>query len=67
MILYGGINMHTIDKYSDMLSIKEVCEYLCISRYTAYKLLQNKKIKYVKIGNKFLVTKNSLAKFLGVE
>lgn len=59
--------MKTIDDYSDMLSIKDICEYLRISRYTAYKLLQNKKIKYVKIGNKFLVTKNSLTKFLGVE
>lgn len=59
--------MKNLSDYADILSIKDVCEYLHISRYTAYKLLRNKKIRFTKVGNKFLVSKSSLSKFLGVE
>ncbi|MBD5091853.1 MAG: helix-turn-helix domain-containing protein [Clostridiales bacterium] len=58
--------MKNLNDYKDMLTIKDLCALLEISRYTAYKFLRNNKIKYVEIGNKFLISKSSLSKFLGV-
>lgn len=58
--------MKNLNDYKDMLTIKDLCELLEISRYTAYKFIRNNKIKYVEIGNKFLISKSSLSKFLGV-
>lgn len=56
--------MKNLDDFKDMLTIKDLCDLLEISRYTAYKLIKNNKIKYVEVGNKFLISKSSLIKFL---
>jgi len=60
-----GETMRNLTDYADMLTIKDLCELLEISRYTAYKFIRNNKIKFVQVGNKFLISKSSLSKFLG--
>ena len=58
--------MRDLNDFKDMLTIKDLCELLEISRYTAYKFIRNNKIKFVEVGNKFLISKSSLSKVLGV-
>lgn len=47
-----------------VLTIKEACTYLCVSRYTLYKLIDEKKVKGFRIGKRRLFTDEELDKFV---
>ena len=47
-----------------LLTIKEACEYLNISRATLYKLIKEGKLKPVKIGRSTRLDKRDLDKFI---
>ena len=48
------------NSYPDILSVKQLCEILCIGKNTAYRLLQSGEIGSIKIGNVYKIPKNSL-------
>ena len=45
-------------------TVKELQDILGISRPTAYDLLQEKKFRWFKIGNKYRISKNSFDEWL---
>jgi excisionase family DNA binding protein len=49
---------------SGMLTVPETCQYLRISRWTLYRLIQNRKLKTVKIGSRRLVRMQSILEFV---
>ena len=53
-----------LNKYSDILTVEELCEVLRIGKTTAYKLLKNKDIKSIKIGKIYKIPKKSVRKYL---
>lgn len=56
--------MIMLNKYSDILTVEELCEVLRIGKTTAYKLLKNKDIKSIKIGKIYKIPKKSVRKYL---
>ncbi len=40
----------TYDSYNDLITIDELCDILSIGKNTAYRLLNDKKIKAFRIG-----------------
>ncbi len=50
--------------YPDVLTVLHLREILGIGRNTAYELLREGKIKHVKVGRKYIVSKASLIKFI---
>lgn len=51
--------------YPDVVDIKQLCEMLGgIGPKTAYQLLHNGKIRYLKIGRSFRIPKKSIIAFL---
>lgn len=56
------------EKYNDILTIKELCEALGISRVTAMKYIANGTIKAGKAPNgKSFISKAALFDFLGIQ
>ena len=55
-----------LEKYDDILRIKDLCDILHIGRNTAYKLIKEKKIPSKSVGGKYLIPKAALIKFLSV-
>ena len=54
-----------LEQYPDILSIKEFCRILQISRKTAYRLLQeNSGIRYRRIGRSYRISKESLIRYM---
>jgi excisionase family DNA binding protein len=60
-------NRKKLSEFADIITISELCNYLEISRNTAYKFLKVKKIKYAKVGREYKISKASLAEYLGVK
>lgn len=56
----------TLKKYPDILDIKQMCAILGISQKTSYGLLQNKKIKCLKVGRSYRIPKRFLLDYLGI-
>jgi excisionase family DNA binding protein len=54
-----------LENYRDVLTVKEVAEVLRIGKNAAYSLVRDNKIKSVKVGRKYLVSKQILLDFLG--
>ena len=52
--------MHEVEIYE----VEEVAEMLKISKATVYKLLQEKKLKSIRIARKYLVTKKAIYEFI---
>lgn len=50
--------------YPDILSVAQVMELLQIGKVLAYKLIEAKKIKAIKIGREYKVLKNSIIDFI---
>lgn len=50
--------------YPDVVSIDELKNMLHIGRNTAYKLLNENKIKAIRIGKKFIIPKSSVISFI---
>ena len=53
-----------LNKYSDILTVEELCEVLRIGKNTAYKLLKSDEIKSIKIGKIYKIPKKSVRKYL---
>ena len=53
------------DSLPDILTAKEVQEYLRLGRTAVYSLLQNGTIRSIRVGQKFLVPKAALRELLG--
>lgn len=49
---------------SGLLTVKEVCEYLRVSKWTLYRLIQSRRLKTVKIGSRRLVRLQSVVEFV---
>lgn len=47
-----------------MLTVEEACQYLRISKWTLYRLIQAGKLKTLKIGSRRLVRQESLAELV---
>ena len=56
-----------LKKYSDVLTIKDICEILHISPKSAYSLVHKGKIPYIKIGRHYRVSKRSLEEFINTD
>lgn len=48
----------------DYLTIKEVCNYIGISRTTLWRLMKNKTIQCIKLGDRTIINKSNLEKVL---
>lgn len=59
--------MRMLNKYKDILSVKELCEILGIGKNTAYRLLKNGEIKSIRIGNKYKIPKEYLLEYLKIK
>ena len=56
--------MTMLNKYSDILTVEELCKVLRIGKNTAYRLLKSNEIKSVKIGKIYKIPKKSVRKYL---
>ena len=52
------------NSYPDILSVKQLCEILCIGKNTAYRLLQSGEIRSIKIGKVYKIPKKEIYKYL---
>lgn len=48
------------DEFPDILTVSDIQQALGIGRNTAYKLLKEKQIKSIRIGNKYKIPKRCL-------
>jgi len=53
------------NNFPDIVNVQQVSEMLNIGRSSVYTLLQNKQIRHVKIGRKYLIPKLAIVDFLG--
>lgn len=53
-----------LEKYNDVLTVKDLYELLPIGKNAIYKLLKDNTIKNIKIGNKIIIPKQYLINFL---
>lgn len=56
-----------LNKYKDILTVKDLCEILGIGKNTAYRLLKNDEIKSIRIGNKYKIPKEYLLGYLKIK
>lgn len=61
MLFYDEENQR---KYDDVMTIKELMDYLAVGKNTAYKLLYEGKIKYFKIGRVYKISKASVQEYV---
>ena len=52
------------EKYSDIVTIKELAEMLQIKIYRAYQLVQEKRIRRLDIGKPYLIPKSEVIRFV---
>lgn len=52
------------EDYPDVLTVEEVCYILRLQKCTVYKLIETNQIQGRKVGNKYLITKESIIDFL---
>lgn len=50
--------------YPDVLSVDDVCAILGVNSKTTYKLLKEGKIKSIRVGRLYKITKHNMTKFL---
>lgn len=53
-----------LDKYDDVLTVKDLQSILPLGKNSIYKLLRTKSIKSVRIGNKILIPKEFVIEYL---
>lgn len=51
-------------QFHDILTVKELMDYLAVGKNTAYKLLREKKIKAARIGRIYKIPKENVDEFL---
>lgn len=52
------------EKYSDIVSVMELCRMLNIGKNAAYYLIKSKRIKSVRVGNKIKIPKKFVIEFV---
>lgn len=52
------------NEYSDVITVEELCEMLRIGRNTAYELLRCGKIRALRLGRKWIISKGAVEEFL---
>jgi excisionase family DNA binding protein len=52
------------EKYPDIVTIQNLMEMLHIGKSSAYSLLQQNKIKHVRVGKKYVIPKQSVVGFV---
>lgn len=57
---------NTIKNYPDVLSVDELQHILRIGRSATYNLLRENKIKTLKIGNRYIIPKQSVIDYLNI-
>lgn len=57
-------NIEVFSKYDDIVTVKEVMQMLRISKNNVYKLLNDKRIRSVRIGKRFIIPKQSVIEFI---
>lgn len=63
------MNVNTVkklDEYNDALTVEELRTVLRIGRTSAYKMVKNKTIKSIYIGNKIYIPKRYVKDFLHI-
>ena len=55
-----SINKALFQEYPDLISVEDLQKILHISRPYAYELIKNKKVRALKIGRSYKITKNSV-------
>lgn len=61
------IRRSRLDDYDDMLSVKDVCEYLKISPTTAYTFIKEAPLVVVQVGREYKVSRKSLAEYFHLD
>jgi excisionase family DNA binding protein len=61
--LKGG-NEILFKEYKDVVGVDDLCEMLCVGKNTAYKLINNGKIKSIKIGRVHKIPKRFVIEYL---
>jgi len=56
-----------LTEYQDAMDIKDLCEFLGISRVTAYRFIEKHHIKHLKVGREYRVSRTALAEYLGID
>lgn len=54
----------SLNSYSDVMDLKEMCNVLKVSKKTGYKLLKENKIKHFKIGRVYRIPKIFICSYL---
>ena len=57
-------NQELFTNYPDILSVQQLMELLQIGKVLAYRLIEEKKVKAIKIGREYKVLKNSIIEFI---
>lgn len=52
------------DNYDDILTVDDLIEILKVQRKTIYELLKTEKIKNIKIGREYRITKKALQEYV---
>lgn len=53
-----------LENYNDILSVKDMCDILSISRKTAYIFLQSNEVPYRRIGRHYKIPKDGIINYL---
>ena len=53
-----------LENYPDVLTVEELIEILRVGKNTTYRLLNEGKIKNLKVSNKFIIPKKCVIEFL---
>lgn len=64
MNIITNINNDIFVDYKDVVTIKDLQNMLGIGRNLAYKLINENKIKHLKINNRIFIPKQNVIKFL---
>lgn len=59
--------MKSLVDYPDVLSVDELQNFLRIGRSATYKLLKESKIKTLKVGNRYIIPKQSVIDYLTIQ
>lgn len=59
-----GAYLNLFAAFNDIVSVDELCKMLHIGKNTAYELLQNSKIKSVRIGKVYKIPKKYIIEYL---
>ena len=55
-----------LSEYPDVLSVEELQSVLRIGRSATYTLLRENKIKTLRVGNRYIIPKQSVIEFLNI-